>query len=548
MRTTDERPARRLDVGRGPCDRARGRRPSEPRILGEDPVFERAQLGSGLDAELFDEHVAGVLVRAQRVGLPARPVEGEHEQLAEPLANRVLLGQPLGLDRDRRVTTALEVDRELGFERDDVQVLQALALGLRPRFVRDVRERLAPPQGEGIGEEDAGVVEPAELLGLDRRCDIPLEPHGIDLFGRDVEDVPGRAGDEDARRRPGSPVRFERPSQVRHVRLQRRRGRGRWLTVPELVDEPVDGDDPTRLEQEQREEGAVLGRAEVDRAAFGDHGQRARAARTRDAPPTRRTFSSFEGRPKLVVSRPGPSETQGRVRTFAVMPDSELPGDVRATIERRVDLLAEDTRRMLAAASVLGRRFDLTTLAATTRIDPDVVTAALAEAVAAEVIVDEGDGYLFAHALVEDTLYRSLPPTRRLRLHRAAAEAYERLAPTDPPLATIAFHYCRALPAVDRTRAVEYARRAGAEAAERGASEQAVQHYERARDGGRPRRRSPVALRARRFVRRGRPARARTGRPTPPRSRSPSASTTRSGWRAPRSVSWVASTSPSAST
>ena len=165
------------------------------------------------------------------------------------------------------------------------------------------------------------------------------------------------------------------------------------------------------------------------------------------------------------------------------MPDSTLPGDVRATIGRRVELLADDTRRMLAAASVFGRRFDVAPLAMAIKLEPDVVIAALREAVAAEVVTDDGDGhYTFAHALIEDTLYDSLTPTRRARLHRAAADALEQLSPDDPPLAAIAYHSCRALPAGDRTRAVDYARRAGADAATRGASEQAVQHFERARE------------------------------------------------------------------
>ncbi len=164
------------------------------------------------------------------------------------------------------------------------------------------------------------------------------------------------------------------------------------------------------------------------------------------------------------------------------MPDPELPGDIRATIGRRVELLAEDTRRMVAAASVLGRRFDVATLAATTRTDRAVVAAALADAVAAEVVIDEGDGrYFFSHALVEATLYECLTRTRRARLHRAAAEALEQLQPENPPLAAIAHHYCLALPTGDPRRAVDYARRAGEEAADRGASEQAVQHYEQAR-------------------------------------------------------------------
>ena len=177
-------------------------------------------------------------------------------------------------------------------------------LGLRPRFVGDVRERLAPPQGERIGEEDAGVVEPAELLGLDGRCDIALEPHGIDLFGRDVEDVPGRAGDEDARRRSGSAVRFEGPSQVRDVRLQRRRGRGRWLTVPELVDEPVDRDDPPRLEEEERQERAVLGRAELDGT---------RSAATANGPSSENSRRSADKAPILAGSRPFRAQAKPKV-------------------------------------------------------------------------------------------------------------------------------------------------------------------------------------------------------------------------------------------
>jgi tetratricopeptide (TPR) repeat protein len=164
-------------------------------------------------------------------------------------------------------------------------------------------------------------------------------------------------------------------------------------------------------------------------------------------------------------------------------PGPDLPGNVHATIGRRVELLGDDTRRILAAASVLGRRFDVATLAAITHLDQPTVSAALADAITADVVLDEGEGrYAFAHALVEDTLYESLTEARRARLHRAAAEAFESLAPADPPLAVIADHYGRALPSGNRLVAVDYARRAGAEAAARGACEQAVQHYERALD------------------------------------------------------------------
>jgi tetratricopeptide (TPR) repeat protein len=151
-----------------------------------------------------------------------------------------------------------------------------------------------------------------------------------------------------------------------------------------------------------------------------------------------------------------------------------------------LELLADDTRRILAAASVLGRRFELPMLVAVTRVDPAVVTGALREAITAELVREEApDRYAFAHALVEATLYDGMTPTRRARLHRAAAEALERATPDDPPLAAIAYHFCRALPIGERAVAVDYARRAGADAAARGAAEQAVQHYERALEAAR---------------------------------------------------------------
>lgn len=168
------------------------------------------------------------------------------------------------------------------------------------------------------------------------------------------------------------------------------------------------------------------------------------------------------------------------------MPEHALPEDVRATIVRRCDLLAEDTRRILSAASVLGRTFELPVLAALTRLPETAVEVALAGAVATEVVRVEPDGrYTFAHALVEATLYESLPPTRRARLHRAAAEVLEQLHPAEPPVAAIAHHCCSSVPLTAPSRAAEYAHRAGSEAVERGAWEQAVDHFRRALDAAR---------------------------------------------------------------
>ena len=169
------------------------------------------------------------------------------------------------------------------------------------------------------------------------------------------------------------------------------------------------------------------------------------------------------------------------------MPEPQLPGDVRATIGRRVDLLADDTRRMLAAASVLGRRFDLATLAATTRLDPEVVAGALAEAVAAEVITPEGDDrFAFAHALVEDTLYDSLTSARRSRTPRRGRGGPRATRSRRPAARRDRLPLLRGPPRRRprprrRLRAARRRRRRGHGARH----EQAVQHYERALDAAR---------------------------------------------------------------
>ena len=167
------------------------------------------------------------------------------------------------------------------------------------------------------------------------------------------------------------------------------------------------------------------------------------------------------------------------------MPDSSLPGDVRATIGRRVELLADDTRRMLAAASVLGRRFDVAPLAATTvKLDRRRRHGGARGG-------GRGRGrrrrrrrplHVRPRTHRGHALRRASPgPPGAPAPGRGRGDASD-LEPTIRRCAAIAYHYCRALPAGDRARAVDYARRAGDDGGERGAPEQAIQHFERARE------------------------------------------------------------------
>jgi hypothetical protein len=77
------------------------------------------------------------------------------------------------------------------------------------------------------------------------------------------------------------PLGAERAAQAVHVDLQRsRRGRGRVL-APDLVHEPVTGDDPVPAQEERREQRPLLRRSHGERLAVSENGHRAEDAELR---------------------------------------------------------------------------------------------------------------------------------------------------------------------------------------------------------------------------------------------------------------------------
>ncbi len=111
-------------------------------------------------------------------------------------------------------------------------------------------------------------------------------------------------------------------------------------------------------------------------------------------------------------------------------PQHPVPGSVHDVLRARVDRLAEEPRRVLQTASVLGREFPLRLLEAVWS-GPGGLETHLAELRRLEFIYEQGgEGepvYAFNHALTQDVAYRSLLSSRRARLHEAAGAAYEAL-------------------------------------------------------------------------------------------------------------------------
>jgi predicted ATPase len=163
-----------------------------------------------------------------------------------------------------------------------------------------------------------------------------------------------------------------------------------------------------------------------------------------------------------------------------------VPEGVKQVVARRIAALADPCRRLLDLGATIGRAFDLELLERISDTAADEIAEVLDEAVRARVLYEEpgraGGRYAFSHALVRETLFEGLSRTRRVRLHRAIAEAMEDLYAEELParLGELAYHVLRSARPRDAERAADYARGAGEHAMELLAYEEAAAQFRRA--------------------------------------------------------------------
>lgn len=115
------------------------------------------------------------------------------------------------------------------------------------------------------------------------------------------------------------------------------------------------------------------------------------------------------------------------LRSHLADPTGRLPHSLQGVVLARLDSLAESDKQALQAASVLGQRFaldDLRSLIGVAEYDVRAV-------VQRQLLRPEGDGFLFAHALIRDGIYASLTREHKRGLHLKAAQRY---AGRDPVL------------------------------------------------------------------------------------------------------------------
>jgi predicted ATPase len=158
----------------------------------------------------------------------------------------------------------------------------------------------------------------------------------------------------------------------------------------------------------------------------------------------------------------------------------QVPPTVQTILASRIDRLSAEHKRLLQAASVVGKDVALPLLEAIADMPGDAFREGLAQLQAAEFIYETQlfpeIEYTFKHALTHEVAYGSLLAERRSALHATIADAIERLY--GPQLTEhveiLAHHAVRGRVA---DKAVHYLREAAAKAAARSANREAVEFF-----------------------------------------------------------------------
>ncbi|BBZ41856.1 hypothetical protein MCNS_49190 [Mycobacterium conspicuum] len=130
----------------------------------------------------------------------------------------------------------------------------------------------------------------------------------------------------------------------------------------------------------------------------------------------------------------------GRYACHTDVADVSVPATLQATIAARIDRLAAAAKPTLAAAAVIGARFDRDLLASV-EVDP-VVEALIDADLVEQVRFTPRAEYAFRHPLIRTVAYESQLKSDRARLHRRLAAAIESRDPesADQNAAMIAEH------------------------------------------------------------------------------------------------------------
>ncbi len=174
---------------------------------------------------------------------------------------------------------------------------------------------------------------------------------------------------------------------------------------------------------------------------------------------------------------------RGAYRLAKEVQQIQVPATVQAVLAARIDRLSIEAKRLLQAASVIGKDVPLALLQAIVELPEDALRSNLSQLQTGEFLYEVSlfptVEYTFKHALTHEVAYGSLLQDRRRALHASVMGGIERVHADRlaEHVEGLAHH---ALRGEVWPKAVAYLRQAGAKAASRAANREAVMLFEQA--------------------------------------------------------------------
>jgi class 3 adenylate cyclase/tetratricopeptide (TPR) repeat protein len=162
--------------------------------------------------------------------------------------------------------------------------------------------------------------------------------------------------------------------------------------------------------------------------------------------------------------------------------DVSVPDSIQGVLMARIDRLADEPKRAIQVASVIGREFAARLLERITELG-ERAQAVVGELRALELIYQKTAhpelAFMFKHALTHDVAYESVLLNRRRSLHRIVGDAIEELyrERLAEHYEALAHHFTRA---EEWERALDYHELAARKAADAFANQSATEHCQRA--------------------------------------------------------------------
>ena len=241
----------------------------EYRVVGKHGRVQASQALARFEAELLGEHPARLVVDAKSVGLPSAAIEREHQVSAQAFPERVVGNEGVQPRCDVAVPPQCKLDVDLLLDCDESKLLEPRNLALCKRVVGELGERWPTPEGERITEIRLCLLWLVRCERPSAGLDQLFEPVDVQLAGSDLQDVTVRSCTHLHRRRlvTRARLRFECLAQARHVNPDVLDGVRRRLLPPQRVDQAVDRHDLVSMDEQHRQDEALLAPADLDCAA-----------------------------------------------------------------------------------------------------------------------------------------------------------------------------------------------------------------------------------------------------------------------------------------